>query len=154
MPPYLPSGYAFEIVIYARRRLRHPRLGFEKRRVEMVQKERESESVYPYARVCMCVCSITVTRPRRSSFNSDEHKSPVMTDRCRSDPSYARPTAMPATARKCQGVGEALRKNFSPRIEISCIYGYRRVECLLSLPTTRFYDNRYTSGSRKLVFYK
>lgn len=66
----------------------------------------------------VCARSITVTRPRRSSFSSDEHKSPVMTDRCRSDPSYARPTAMPATARKCQGVGEALRKNSSPRIDV------------------------------------
>lgn len=33
--------------------------------------------------------SITVTRPRRSSFSSDRHKSPVMTDRRRSDPSDA-----------------------------------------------------------------
>lgn len=81
-------------------------------------KGRKKEKERVYVGMCTCVCSITVTRPRRSSFSSDEHKSPVMTDRRRSDPSYTRPTAMPATARKCQGVGEALRKNSSPRTEL------------------------------------
>lgn len=90
-----------------------PSSRLEKRRAE-TRREKEKERVC--VRTHVCACSITVTRPRRSSFSSDEHKSPVMTDRCRSDPSST--TAMPATARKCQGVGEALRKNSSPRTEV------------------------------------
>lgn len=91
MPPYLPSGYTFEIVIYARRRLRHPpQLGLErgidggnaKLREESSRKEREGERERKREKN-----SITVTWPRRSSFSSDEHKSSVMTDRRRSNPS-------------------------------------------------------------------
>jgi hypothetical protein len=120
MPPYLPSGYALEIVIYARRRLRHPRLsalGFEKNETD---RESEKESVYIRTHVCVCVCSITVTRPRRSSFSSDEHKSRVMTDRCRSDPSSYRSSNRHASHREkmSRGWRKALRKNSSPRTEV------------------------------------
>lgn len=81
MPPYVPSDYAFGIVICARRRLRHPRLGLgsDPRYDEGLTGKRDGENE----------ASITVTRPRRSSFSSDRHKSPVMTDRRRSDPSDA-----------------------------------------------------------------
>lgn len=79
--------------------------------------------------------SITVTRPRRSSFSLDEYKSPVMTDRCRSDPSSNHHASY--REKMSRGWREALRKNSiqSSRVD-------RRIESFSSLPTTGFYDNR------------
>lgn len=118
----------------------------KKRRVETTKKERESERT---ARMHVCARSITVTRPRRSSFSSDEHKSPVMTDRCRSDPSSNRH----ASHREKMSRGwRSVTKEFLPAYRRFRVYADRRVENLLSLSTTGFYDNRCTSGSsRELV---
>lgn len=60
--------------------------------------------------------SITVTRPRRSRFSLDEYKSPVMTDRCRSDPSFNHHASY--REKMSRGWREALRKNSIPCTEV------------------------------------
>lgn len=56
--------------------------------------------------------SITVTRPRRSRFSLDEYKSPVMTDRCRSDPSSQPSCQLPRE--NVKGLERSVAKEFHP----------------------------------------
>jgi len=85
------------------------RLGPEKRGVKTyTKKKRERERKIE--------SSITVTRPRRSRFSLDEYKSPVMTDRCRSDPSFNHHASY--REKMSRGWREALRKNSIPCTEV------------------------------------
>lgn len=99
--------YAFGIVIYARRRLRHPRFDKAEGAGNTVERGTKREEEREKELHNRNVAQKVELQFGRAQISRNDRQTPKATPRVCS--------SMPATARKCQGVGEALRKNFSPR---------------------------------------